>query len=111
MLEDYYRTAVNTEAFHCVQDSWILPKHFPKWSWLTESDCLTLLNENQGVCHAGIKRKDLSLPDPPVYTTDDDKNWVLCSQTTSEFLTAALAYEAVFSFEYCPEEFYWITEE
>ena len=26
------------------------------------------------------------LPDPPVYVTEDDKNWTLCAPTTSEFL-------------------------
>ena len=51
------------------------------------------------------------LPDPPVYVTEDDKNWTLCAPTTSEFLSAALAYECVFTFECNPEEFYWLTEE
>ena len=51
------------------------------------------------------------LPDPPVYVTEDDKNWALCAPTASEFLSAALAYEGVFTFEYNPEEFYWLTEE
>lgn len=50
------------------------------------------------------------LPDPPVYVTEDDKNWTLCAPTTSDFLSAALAYEGVFTFEYNPEEFYWLTE-
>jgi len=71
---------------------------------------LILLNENQGVCRAGIHKADLCLPNPPVYYTEDDKNWNLCASTTSEFLSAALAYEAVFHFAYSPEEFYWITE-
>ena len=78
MLEDYYRAAGRTKAFHCVQDTWMLPEHFQKWEWLREPDYLILLNENQGVCQAGIRREDLMLPDPPVYVTEDDKNWVLC---------------------------------
>lgn len=53
----------------------------------------------------------MRLPDPPVYVTEDDKNWVLCAPTTREFLSAALAYEGVFTFEYNPEEFYWLTDE
>lgn len=111
VLEEYYRIAGRTEAFHQVQDEWILPEHFQTWDWLLQSEYLILLNENQGVCRAGIRKEDLCLPDPPVYYTEDDKNWVLCAPTTSEFLSAALAYEAVFHFAYSPEEFYWITED
>lgn len=111
VLEDYYRTAGRTESLHHVQDSWILPEHFKKCDWLHKSDYMILLNENQGICCAGIKRKDLSLPDPPVYTTNNNENWVLCSPCLSEFLASALAYEATFSFKYCPEEFYWVTKE
>ena len=43
----------------------MLPEHFQKWEWLREPDYLILLNENQGVCQAGIRREDLMLPDPP----------------------------------------------
>ena len=50
VLEDYYRAAGRTKAFHCVQDTWMLPEHFQKWEWLREPDYLILLNENQGVC-------------------------------------------------------------
>ncbi len=42
--------------------------------------------------------------------TEDDRNWVLCAPAVSGFLSAALAYEAVFCFSYGPEEFYCITE-
>lgn len=111
VLEEYYRTAGQTKAFHHVQDIWILPEHFQKWKWLHQSEYMILLNENQGVCRAGIRKEDLCLPDPPVYSTEDDKKWVLCAPTTSEFLSAALAYESVFTFAYCPEEFYWLTED
>lgn len=111
VLENYYRIAGNTEVFQHGQDTWMLPEHFQKWRWLQNSDYLILLNENQGVCRAGIRREDLTFPNPPVYTTEDDKNWVLCASTTSEFLIAALAYESVFTFKYSPEEFYWLNKE
>ena len=111
VLEDYYRIAGRTDAFHHVQDRWILPENFQRWEWLGKSDYMIILNENQGVCRAGIRREDLCLPDPPVYTTENDVNWTLCAPAISEFLPAALAYESVFTFEYCPEEFYWLTEE
>lgn len=109
VLEEYYRTAGKTEAFNYVQDTWFLPEHFKKQKWTQESDYMILLNENQGVCRAGIKREDLTLDNPPVYVTNDDKNWVLCADTVSEFLSAALAYEAVFAFEFCTEGFYELT--
>lgn len=111
VLEEYYRAAGRTEAFHRVQDEWMLPEHFQKWAWLREAGYLILLNENQGVCHAGIRREDLALPDPPVYTTMDDNAWGLCAPTTSAFLAAALLYESVFTFSYNPEEFFYLTGE
>lgn len=111
VLENYYRAAGRTKAFHRVQDDWMLPEHFQKRTWLRESDHLILLNENQGCCRAGIRREDLILPDPPVYTTADDKTWTLCAPSTSEFLAAALLYESVFTFSYNPEEFYWLTKQ
>ena len=111
VLEDYYRAAGRTKAFCYTQDDWMLPEHFKQWEWLQELDALVLLNENQGVCRAGILRADLSLPDPPVYVTMDDKNWALAAPALSTFLPAALAYEATFSFAHCPEAFYWLTEE
>lgn len=111
VLEEYYCTAGRTKALHGVQDEWILPEHFERWKWLQKSEYLILLNDNQGVCRAGIRKEDLVLPDPPVYSTEDDKEWVLCAPSTSVFLAAALAYEAVFHFECSSEEFYWLTEE
>ena len=60
----------------------------------------------------GIRREDLTLPDPPVYTqTEDDDPWVLSAPTTSAFLEAALLYESVWWLEHSPEGFYWLTEE
>lgn len=111
VLEAFYRTAARTDALHHVQDNWMLPEHFEKYNWLKESDCLILLNENQGVCDAGIRRKDLSQADPPVYVKTDDNDWVICAPSTSEFLLAALGFEASLVMKYCPEAFYWITEE
>jgi hypothetical protein len=77
---------------------------------VVESDHLILLDENQSVYQAGIRKEDLTLADPPVYIYDG-KKWVLSSNTTSEFLIAALSYEAVFTFEYNPEEFYSFTKD
>lgn len=71
---------------------------------------MIMLNENQGVCQAGIRREELSQFDPPVYVQTDDNEWVLAAPSTSEFLMAMLAYEASFFMEFMPEEFYRITE-
>lgn len=112
VVEDFWRTFGRTPRLNYVQDTWILPEHYFKWTWPGESEYLILLNENQGVCRAGIRREDLSLPDPPVYTQmEDDAPWLLSVPTTSEFLEAALLYESVWQMEYAPEEFYWLTDE
>lgn len=110
-VEEFYRKAARTEALHHGQDSWLLPEDFRRREWLRKSDCLLLLNENQGVFHAGIRRCDLTRDDPPVYLTDDDREWRLCADNVTEFICAMTAYEAVFTYEYTPEEFYSITEE
>ncbi len=110
VVEEFYRKAARSDVLHHGQDHWLLPEDFKKSEWLRKLDCLILLNENQGVFRAGIRREDLAKNDPPVYITDDDKKWKLCADSTTEFLYAMMAYEAVFSYEYFPEEFYCITE-
>ena len=111
VLENFYRTVAKNEALHHMQDFWMLPEHFTKYTWLNDPECLIILNENQGVCQAGIRREDLSQLDPPVYVKTDDNEWMLSAPNTSEFLMAMLAYEASLSMEFMAEEFYWITEE
>ena len=63
VVEDFYRTAAKTKAFHYVQDSWVLPEHYKRWTWLEKTDALILLLENQSVCFAGILREDLEKPE------------------------------------------------
>lgn len=111
VLELYYRTVGGTNACDAVQDIWIKPEHYKKWKWLQEIDNLVLLQENQGVCSAGIRKADLSLPDPPIYVTEDDGHRLPCAPSVSMFLCAALAYESVFAMPYSSEEFYWLEEE
>ena len=111
-VEDFWRRAGRIEAIYHVQDHWIGPEEFRKWDWLKNNDYLILLNENQGCCRAGIRRSDLEEADPPVYVATDNQNWTLCAGTVSEFLQAALAYEAVFAFPCSEEDFlFWITKE
>ena len=110
-VEDFYRTAAKTPCFQWGQDDWILPEHYQKWTWLERTGALILLNENQGVCQAGVLKKDLSLPDPPVYEFVNDEAQEQISPSVSQFLEAALLYESVWQLDYAPEEFYWLTDE
>lgn len=106
-VEEFWRTFGRTPRLNYVQDTWILPEHYQKWTWPAQEDHLLLLHENQGVCRAGIRREDLTLPDPPVYTRmEDDDPWLLSAPTTSEFLEAALTYEAVWQLEHVSQAFY-----
>lgn len=109
-VEEFYRNAARTDALHHGQDQWLLPEDFKRSERLRASESLLLLSENQGVFLAGIRREDLDMDDPPVYLTEDGKEWKLCADSTTEFMYAMMAYEAVFSYKYSPEEFYWITE-
>ncbi len=111
VLEEYYHIAGNTKAFHHVQDHWIKPKDACLWENLRNSGYMAVLNENQGCCQACIRLEDLKEDDPPVYNTHDGKNWIPCASSVSEFLAAALAYEAAFTFEYSPEDFYYLEKE
>ncbi len=111
VLENFYRTVAKTEGLHHIQDQWMLPEHFAKYPGLNNPECLIIMNENQGVCQAGIRREDLTKPDPPVYVQTDDNDWLLSAPTTSEFLMAMLGCQASFAMKYQPEAFYWITEE
>ena len=112
VVEDFWRTFGRTPQLNYVEDTWILPEHYFKQTWPGESEYLILLIENQAVCRAGIRREDLFLPDPPVYTQmEEDDPWLLSAPTTSEFLESALLYEGVWEMEYAPEEFYWLTDE
>ena len=73
VLEKFYETIVKTDALHHIQDQWILPEHFEKYPWLNDSECLIIMNENQGVCQAGIRKEDLRKQDPPVYVKTEIK--------------------------------------
>ena len=111
-VEEFWRRAARTEAIHRVQDFWTEPEMFRKQERLRDSSYLILLIENQGCCRAGIRISDLLEEDPPVYVTFNERVWTLCAESVSEFLQAALAYEAIFEFPYQPEEFlFWFTKE
>ncbi len=111
-LAEFYRTAAKTPALHHVQDTWITPQQYqehPK-SWFPE-DMLLLLAENQWVCCAGIKKEDVHLDNPPVYVTEDNKQYLLSAPTTNTFISAVLLYQAVFAMEYVFDDVLWLEQE
>lgn len=112
VLEEFWRTFGRTDKIHYNQDEWLFPEDFQKSKYMFRFDDLRLFCENQACCWAGILRKDLTLPDPPVYTQEDeDDPWLLSTPTTSAFLEAALTYEAVWNLDYSPDEFYQLSNE
>ena len=110
VVEEFWRTFGHTKRLNQCQDDWVFPAYYSKWKWLEEYDDLILLNENQSVFQACVRREDLSLPDPPVYLLEENSPQLLSAPSVSEFLEAALLYEAVFQLEYSPEEFFEFTE-
>ena len=110
VVEDFWRTFGHTKQLNQCQDDWVFPGYYSKWRWLEEYDDLILLNENQSVFQACVRREDLSQPDPPVYLLEGNSPKVLSAPTVSEFLKATLLYEAVFQLEYSPEEFFEFTQ-
>ena len=113
VLEEFYLKAGNTDRLNHGQDTWIMPKNYEKYTWLWNfTGGIIILNENQGVCQAYIRNEDLSLPDPPVYVWyGENEEPQLCTKNLSEFIIAASAYEAAFTFEYEPEDFYYVNSE
>lgn len=110
-VETFWRSAGRTERLHFVQDNWAFPANYRKWKSYRESEDLILLMENQGCCRAVIRREDLALPAPPVYTLPAHGPGARTAETVSEFLEAALLYQAVWQFDYSPDEFYWLSDE
>lgn len=108
VVENFWRTFGRTQRLNYTQDNWMFPAFYEKWGWPKKSKDLSLLCENQYVYEAAVLQKDLSLPDPPVYIRPaaDKGPWQLSSPTVSEFLEAALTYEAVWQLEHSPDEFY-----
>jgi hypothetical protein len=108
LLEQFYLRLGCSDELNHLQDFLILPDKYPIFS---DWDYLVFFNENQGVCQAGIHKKSLSAPNPPVYVSDDDGNWIKSSDCLAGFLIAMFGYQASICLEHGPNEFYWVTEE
>lgn len=111
-LEKFYLYCGKSPELHGLQDELVLPNRYHSFLGL---DYIIFFNENQGVCKAAVKKSDIGIDDPPVYTSVgtslDDNKWALSSPRISEFLTAMFDYQASICLEFTPEEFYFITPE
>lgn len=107
-LEQFYLKYGKSPELHGLQDELVFPGQIKA---LLDSDYIIIFNENQGVCQAGIRKSDVKLPDPPVYTSVDNGDWKLSCERVSDFLVAMFGYQASICLEFSPEEFFFITPE
>lgn len=107
-LEKFYLYCGNSPELKFLQDELVLPGKYPA---LLDPEYIIFYNENQGVCQAAVKKSEVSLDDPPVYTSVDDGEWTLSSPHVSEFLAAMYDYQASICLDFSPEEFYFVTPE
>ena len=107
-LEKFYLYCGKSPELQYLQDELILPNKYPAFLGL---DYIVFFDEDQGVCQAAVKKSDIALPDPPVYTSIGDGEWALSSPHISEFLIAMFDYQASICLEFNPEEFYFIARE
>lgn len=107
-LEKFYLYCGNSPELKFLQDELVLPGKYPA---LLDPEYIIFYNENQGVCQAAVKKSEVSMDDPPVYTSVDDGEWTLSSPRVSEFLAAMYDYQASICLDFSPEEFYFVTPE
>lgn len=113
-LVAFFEIAGGTKELNCVQDEWLFPAKYRKYTWMDRDiykDYFFLLNENQGVFQVVIKRTDMTMDNPPVYVLDGTKLMGKCADTVTDFLMAMLIYQSVFAMKYSPEDFFWYTDD
>lgn len=113
LREFYLLCGNNPNVINYNQDLWCTPSDYRKWTWLQKSEDFIILNENQGVCHAFIKKEDFGKPNPPVYVRwfGVDEPPRICANSVDEFVKSFLVYEGSFGVPYFSEDFYFISEE
>ena len=104
---DYYCELGKIERLNHTQDSLIVPEQF---QYFKNDDYLIFYRENQRVCVWAIHKNDLKKADPPVYMSEDEKEWRLETDTLSDFFTAMAYLQAVFALDYGAETYYEIEE-
>ncbi|MBD5112278.1 MAG: hypothetical protein HDT42_07075 [Ruminococcaceae bacterium] len=107
-LEKFYLYYGNSPELHGLQDELVLPNRSKS---LLNPDYILFFDENQGVCQAAVKKSDVGIDDPPVYTSTDDGGWQFSSPHVSDFLCAMFDYQASICLDFNPEDFFWITPE
>lgn len=119
-LIGFWKKCGNTKKlFSCSQDPWVNLEYRRKYDWVKNEsrDYYYLLNENQGVYQAVIRRVDMSLENPPVYIVEEQSDGTIheigqAESSITAFLMGMLIYEAgLSSFEYSAEDFVWYEEE
>jgi hypothetical protein len=109
VLTDYYAELGADNALNATQDRLIPPGELFSPAYQDE-EYLVFYEENQGVCHWGIRKADLTQDDPPVYITyDSGGEWQKESETLTGFLTAIAHLQSVFALPFQKEEFSSIT--
>lgn len=118
-LYDFWRKCGNTDClFDCSNDPWINLKYVRKYTWPQKTkEYLYLLNENQGVYQAAIRKSDLNVENPPVYIVETNNDGTVhelgqAESSVTAFIMGMMIYEAGLScFEYAAEDFIWYEEE
>ncbi|MFW0738460.1 hypothetical protein [Flavobacterium sp. T12S277] len=105
---DYYTELGKIQDLNHTQDLLIVPERF---QYYTHKDYLIFYSENQKACVWGIRKEDLSKADPPVYMSEDEKNWNLETETLSGFFTAMAFLQAGFALQFPANTFYELEQE
>ena len=100
---DYYSELGKIQNLNQTQDSLIIPERF---QFYNHNDYLIFYTENQHACVWGIHKDDLSLDNPPVYMSYDQREWNLETETLKDFFTAMAFLQAGFAIQFSSEAFY-----
>lgn len=80
--------------------------------WIEAGDYWIFCKENQYVAQWAVKKSDLMLDNPPVYCSQDEKNFNLECEKLYDFLCAMAGFQAAsWGLPYCTEEIYYLKEE
>ena len=110
-LEQFCLEIGASDELQGLQDTFYLPNRFSRH--LTEKlyeDYIDFFIENESIYTAAIRKEDVVIENPPVYTNLlGETEWKKASDTISEFLTAIFAFQAVMCLKHNCEEYYCIS--
>ena len=104
---DYYSELGKIQSLNQTQDSLVIPERF---QFYNHNNYLIFYTENQHACVWGIRKDNLSNPNPPVYMSYDEMEWNLETETLTDFFTAMAFLQASFALKFTAECFYEIDE-